>query len=61
MRAYNRMRKLHPNEVPVVLLKASSYEHRTFGKVNIPAFVITGRTTPGSTQRSDDMDDTVPF
>ena len=51
MRAYNRMRRTHPNETPIVQLKASSYEHRTFGKVNIPSFAIVGRTTPGSAQR----------
>ena len=61
MRAYNRMRRANPNEVPVVQLKASSYEHRTFGRVNIHALVIVGRTTPGNPQRTDDMDDEVPF
>jgi hypothetical protein len=61
MRAYNRMRRAKPSEVPIVLLKPGSYEHRTFGKVNIPNFVIVGRTVPGNTQPLDDMDDEVPF
>ena len=61
MNAYNRMRRTRPNEVPIVMLKPGSYEHRTFGKVNIPSFVIVGRTVPGDAQPVDDMDDTVPF
>ena len=61
MRAYNRMRKTSPGEVPIVQLKPSSYEHRTFGTVNIPCFVIVGRTKPGDTQPADDMDDAAPF
>ena len=36
--AYNRMRRTNPNEVPVVQLKASSYEHRTFGGGQHPRF-----------------------
>ena len=36
MRAYNRMRRANPSEVPVVQLKASSYEHRTFGRGTSP-------------------------
>jgi len=44
LRAYNRMRRTNPNEVPVIQLVPSSYHHRTFGKVNIPAFKICGKT-----------------
>lgn len=61
MRAYNRMRTAYPGEVPIVQLKPSSYEHRTFGKVNIPAFVIVGRTNVDEPKPADDMDDEAPF
>jgi hypothetical protein len=61
MRAYNRMRKVSPDEVPVVQLKPSSYEHRTFGKVNIPCFVIVGRVKLSNAQPVGDMDDGIPF
>jgi hypothetical protein len=65
MRAYNRMRVAHPGEVPIVQLKPSNYEHRTFGKVNIPAFVIVGRTNidepkPGTPPTNNDPDDGLP-
>jgi hypothetical protein len=44
LRAYNRMRRADPNAVPIIQLVPSSYMHRTFGKVNIPAFKICGKT-----------------
>jgi hypothetical protein len=44
LRAYNRMRRADPNAVPIIQLVPSSYQHRTFGKVNIPAFKICGKT-----------------
>jgi hypothetical protein len=44
LRAYNRSRRANPNEVPIIQLVPSSYQHRTFGKVNIPRFVICGKT-----------------
>jgi hypothetical protein len=44
LRAYNRMRRANPNDVPIIQLVPSSYQHRTFGKVNIPRFVICGKT-----------------
>jgi hypothetical protein len=40
LRAYNRKRRANAGEVPVIQLAPSSYQHRTFGKVNIPAFKI---------------------
>jgi hypothetical protein len=44
LRAYNRMRRADPDEVPIIQLVPSSYTHRQFGKVNIPAFKICGKT-----------------
>jgi hypothetical protein len=44
LRAYNRKRRTDPNEVPVIQLVPSSYQHREYGKVNIPAFKICSWT-----------------
>jgi hypothetical protein len=60
MRSYNRMRQANPGEVPIVLLKPSAYEHRTFGRVHVPTFVVVGRIVPGGTKPIDDMNDEIP-
>jgi hypothetical protein len=64
LRSYNRMRRSNPDEVPIIQLRASSYEHRTYGKVNIPSFVICGRTTLDGTKpdtAAADMNDDIPW
>jgi hypothetical protein len=63
LRNYNRMRRGNPNEVPIIQLKPSSYMHRTFGKVNVPSFVICGRTSLDSAQLTtlaDGLNDEIP-
>ena len=63
LRAYNRMRRANQNEIPIIQLKPSSYEHRTFGKVNVPSFVIVGRTNLDGTKpdtATADMSDAIP-
>ena len=64
LRSYNRMRRANPNELPIIQLRASSYEHRTFGKVNVPSFVICGRTNIDGTKpdtAAADLNDEVPW
>ena len=68
LRAYNRMRRANPNDVPIIQLVPSSYQHREFGKVNIPRFVICGKTkydaiTEPEPELSlgDDLNDKIPF
>lgn len=43
LKAYKRRRKTSPTEIPVILLKPSSYQSKDRGKVAIPAFTIVGR------------------
>ena len=64
LRAYNRMRRTNPDEVPIIQLRASSYQHRTFGKVNTPSFVICGRTSLDGSKPDTpaaNMNDEVPW
>jgi hypothetical protein len=64
LRSYNRMRRGNPAELPIIQLRASNYVHRTFGKVNIPSFVICGRTTLDGTKPDTvaaDIDDKIPW
>jgi hypothetical protein len=68
LRAYNRKRRTNPDEVPIIQLAPSSYQHRTFGKVNIPRFVICGWTKYDGTSEpepelplGDDLNDKIDF
>jgi hypothetical protein len=67
LRAYNRMRLSHPDALPIIQLRPSSYVHKRFGKVNIPALVIVGPTKGGPLTPltpatiGEDMSDQIPF
>jgi hypothetical protein len=65
---YRRMLRTSPNDYPVVRLKAGGFESRRkgVGWVNVPRFVVVGRTPRDSvavpdTSPSADMDDELPF
>jgi hypothetical protein len=68
LRHYDRMRRTHPDEYPVVRLKAGGFQHRDerVGWVPTPAFAAVGRRPKDGTARPDtsraaDFDDAVPF
>jgi hypothetical protein len=68
LRAYNRKTKANPNEVPIIQLVPSSYQHRTFGKVNIPSFKVCSWTHYDGTTDPEpelplaaEMSDKIPF
>jgi len=68
LRHYDRMRKSHPDEFPVVRLGVGGFQHRDerVGWVTTPVFVVRGRAPADSSTRPDtsargDMDDDVPF
>jgi hypothetical protein len=68
LRHYDRMQRTHPDEYPVVRLKAGGFQHRDerVGWVSTPAFAAVGRRAKGGTARPDtsraaDFDDAVPF
>jgi hypothetical protein len=68
LRHYERLRKSHPDECPVVRLKVGGFEHKDsrVGWVKTPVFVVVGRSKVDPTTRPDtspaaDMDDQIPF
>jgi hypothetical protein len=68
LRHYDRMRRTHPNELPVVRLKTGGFNHRDerIGWVSTPVFAVCGRAPQDSvakpnTSLSADMNDAVPF
>jgi hypothetical protein len=68
LRHYDRMRRTHPDEYPIVRLKAGGFQHRDerVGWVATPAFAAVGRrpkdgTAQPDTSRATDFDDAVPF
>jgi len=68
LRHYDRMRRSHPDEYPVVRLKAGGFQHRDerVGWVSTPAFAVVGRRPKDGTARPDtsraaDFDDALPF
>jgi len=68
LRHYERMRKSHPDEYPVVRLGTGGFPHRDerVGWVTTPVFVVRGRAPADSSTRPDtsargDMDDGIPF
>jgi hypothetical protein len=68
LRHYNRTRKDHPDELPVVRLKTSGFKHKDprVGWVTTPMFVVVGRTTRDSAAKPDTstgafLDDKIPF
>ena len=68
LRHYDRMRRTHPDELPVVRLKVGGYQHRDerVGWVATPVFAVVGRAPRDSATKPDtspggDMDDEIPF
>jgi hypothetical protein len=68
LRHYDRMRKSHPGELPVVRLKTGGFQSRDerIGWVNVPVFVVVGRTPADGATRPDtslqsQLDDEIPF
>jgi hypothetical protein len=68
LRHYERLRKSHPGECPIVRLKVGGFEHKDtrVGWVKTPVFVVVGRSKVDPTTRPDtslraDMDDEIPF
>lgn len=68
LRHYEKMRRDHPGEYPVIRLSTGSYPHKDprVGKVNTPVFTVVGRAPRDSVAQpsaaiSDDMDDMIPF
>ena len=68
LKHYERMRKINPNELPVVRLKAGGFQHRDdrVGWVATPAFAVVGRAPRDSVAMPDtspacDMNDEIPW
>jgi hypothetical protein len=67
LRHYDRMQKTHPDELPVVRLKAGGFQHKDerIGFVPTPVFAVVGRAPRDSTAKPDtslsnDMNDAIP-
>src|SRR5262245_16563630 len=67
LRHYDRMRKTHTDELPVVRLRAGGFNHRDprIGWVPVPVFAIVGRAPRDSAARPDtsasaDLNDEIP-
>jgi hypothetical protein len=65
---YDRMRRLHPDELPVVRLRAGGFQHKDdrIGFVPTPVFCVVGRTPRDSAAKPDtslkaDLDDEIGF
>lgn len=68
LRHFERMRRTHPGELPVIKLKVGGYDHKDsrIGWVPTPAFVPVGRAPYDSvavpdTSPSADLEDEIPF
>jgi hypothetical protein len=68
LRHYERLRKSHPGECPVVKLKVGGFEHKDsrVGWVKTPVFVVVGHAPVDSSARPDtslgaEMNDELPF
>jgi hypothetical protein len=68
LRHYDRMQRTHPDELPVIRLRAGGFQHKDdrVGFVKTPVFVVCGRTPSDSAARPDTstatfLDDVVPF
>jgi hypothetical protein len=68
LRHYNRMRKSHPGELPVVRLKVGGFQAKDerVGWVKTPVFVVVGRVKEDSAEKPDtslggEMNDQIPF
>ena len=68
LRHYDRMRKTHPDELPVIRLGKGGFEHKDsrVGFVNVPVFVVCGRAPKDSTAKPDTgistfLNDAIPY
>jgi hypothetical protein len=68
LRHYDRIRKSHPDEYPVVRLKLGGFQHRDerVGWVDTPVFAVVGRVPRDSAAKPDtspaaDMNDEIPY
>src|SRR5262249_19031837 len=61
LRTYERLRA--KDEVPLVKLKVSGFEHRDarVGWVKVPAFVVVGRGPRNSAAKPEMLNDEIPF
>jgi hypothetical protein len=55
LRHFDRMRKTHPGELPVVRLRTGGFQHRDerVGFVTVPVFVVCGRRSTDSVAKPD--------
>ena len=55
LRHYDRMRKTHPDELPVVRLRTGGFQHKDarVGFVSVPVFVVCGRRPADSAAKPD--------
>jgi hypothetical protein len=66
-RAYGKRMRSHPDELPVVVLDMSSYQHRVkeLGEIRVPVLRVAewvpGEATAAAVGKQDDMDDPIPF
>jgi hypothetical protein len=68
LRHYERLKKSHPGECPIVRLKVGGFEHKDsrVGWVKTPVFVTVGRAKPDTSSRPDtslggESGDAIPF
>ena len=68
LRHYTRMRKTHPDELPVIRLGKGGFEHKDkrVGFVDTPVFVVVGRAPRDSATKPDTsvgafLDDEIPL
>jgi hypothetical protein len=68
LRHYERLRKSHPGESPIVRLKVGGFPHKDprVGWVKTPVFVVVGHAPADTSTRPDtsmraDMGDEIPF
>lgn len=68
LRHYDRTRRTHPDELPVIKLKVGGFQHRDerIGWVSTPVFAVVGRAPRDSVVKPDtstqgQLDDEIPF
>ena len=68
LRHYDRLRRTHPDDYPIVKLKAGGFTHRDerIGWVAVPAFAVCGRAPRDSVAQPDssleaDLNDKIPL
>jgi hypothetical protein len=68
LRSYTRMKKTHPDELPVIRLGKGGFNHKDsrVGWVDVPVFIVVGRAPRDSTAKPDTsteafLNDALPF